>query len=230
MIEQEKLGQFFIGLRRSILWIVIALGVTTIGAYFLSAQVLKALQDHLQQELAYFSVTEPFMAILKLSLATSIFVLVPFIILMLWRAVAAPFGLTRKTGLLFVLSGIFLFYAGAAFCYFITLPFGVKFLLSYQTAHVKAVISLDRFLTFCFVFVIVFGTMFELPLAMTFCAKTGLCGASSFRRYRRYAVLVITIVAAVATPTPDVFNMMLMAAPLYALYELGIIAVRIAEK
>jgi len=159
-MDQEKLLQFLTVLRRSILWIITALVTATIGAYFLSGRILAALQDHLHQELAFFSVAEPFMALIKLSFAISIFALVPFIMVMLWRAVAKPFGLTRKTGLVFVLTGILLFYAGAAFCYFVTLPFGVKFLLGYQTAHVKAAISLDRFLTFCFVFILVFGTMF----------------------------------------------------------------------
>lgn len=229
-MEQEKLLQILTKSRRSVLWIITALCVTTIGTYFFSGQVLKTLQNHLQQELAYFSVAEPFMAALKLSLATSIFLLVPFIIIMLWCAVAAPFGLNRKTGLLFIISAIFLFYAGAAFCFFITLPFGVKFLLGYQTAHVKAVISLDRFLSFCFVFVIAFGAMFELPLAMTFCARIRVCNSAFFRRHRRYAVLIVTIVAAVITPTPDVFNLMLMAVPLYVLYELGIIAMRLVEE
>ncbi len=226
-MAQENLLQFLTGLRRSILWIITALVAATIGAYFLSGQILAALQDHLHQELAFFSVAEPFMALIKLSFAIGIFALVPFIMVMLWRAVAKPFGLTRKTGLVFVLTGILLFYAGSAFCYFITLPFGVKFLIGYQSAHVKAIISLDRFLTFCFVFILVFGTMFELPLIMVFCGRIGLCGASFFQRYRRYAILIVAIVAAVATPTPDVFNMMLMAVPLYALYELGIVVLRI---
>ncbi|HEC99810.1 MAG TPA: preprotein translocase subunit TatC [Proteobacteria bacterium] len=226
-MEQEKLLQILTGLRRSILWIITALVAATIGAYFLSGRILAALQNHLHQELAFFSVAEPFMALIKLSFAISIFALVPFIMVMLWRAVATPFGLTRKTGLVFVLTGMLLFYAGAAFCYFVTLPFGVQFLLGYQTAHVKAAISLDRFLTFCFVFILAFGAMFELPLGMVFCARIGLCGASFFQRYRRYAILMVTIVAAIATPTPDVFNMMLMAVPLYALYELGIVALRI---
>ncbi|MEW5948723.1 MAG: twin-arginine translocase subunit TatC [Thermodesulfobacteriota bacterium] len=226
-MEQEKLLQILTGLRRSILWIITALVVATIGAYFLSGRILAALQDHLHQELAFFSVSEPFMALIKLSFAISIFALVPFIMVMLWRTVAKPYGLTRKTGLVFVLTGILLFYAGAAFCYFVTLPFGVKFLLGYQTAHVKAAISLDRFLTFCFVFILAFGIMFELPLGMVFCGRIGLCGAGFFQRYRRYAIFIVTIVAAVATPTPDVFNMMLMAVPLYALYELGIVVLRI---
>jgi len=62
---------------------------------------------------------------------------------------------------------------------------------------------------------------------MVFCGRIGLCGAGFFQRYRRYAIFIVTIVAAVATPTPDVFNMMLMAVPLYALYELGIVVLRI---
>ncbi len=227
MIEQETLLTFLGRLRRAIIWICVALVACSVGTFFVSDRVLAVLQQHLRQELAYFSVTEPFMASVKLSLGISVFVLIPLVAVLMWRSVAEPFGLSRKTGFFFVSLGIILFYAGAAFCYYITLPFGVEFLLGYQTSHVKAVISLDRFLTFCFVFILGFGIMFELPLGMVFCARIKLCTSHFFRRYRRYALLIVAIVSAVITPTPDVFNMMLMMTPLYVLYELGILSMRI---
>lgn len=190
----------------------------------MSPGILAILQDHLHQELAYFSIAEPFFGRMKLALAVSLFALAPVMIVLFWRAIVAPLGLSKRAGYFFVPLSILLFYSGAAFCYFLTLPFGVEFLLGYQSAHVKAVISLDRFLTFCFAFILAFAVMFELPLAMIFSAKIKLCSRDFFKRYRRYALLLAAIVAAIATPTPDIFNMMLMMAPLYALYELGILA------
>lgn len=193
--------------------------------FFFSSDILALIQIHLQQKLAYFDITEPFISLVKLSLVISLFLLVPVIAVAVWRALSGPFGLSAISGFAFVTLSIVLFYSGAAFCYFFTLPFGIKFLLGYQTAHVKAVISLDQFLTFCFAFLVSFGAMFELPLIMVFCAKIGICKGDFFRRYRRYAIFVVSIVSAAVTPTPDIFNMMLMMAPLYALYELGIAAI-----
>jgi sec-independent protein translocase protein TatC len=71
-----------------------------------------------------------------------------------------------------------------------------------------------------------FGLIFELPLAMMLLGRVGLVKAAQLARYRRYAVLVIFIVAAVLTPTPDVINMTLMAAPLYLLFEIGLLGMR----
>lgn len=207
------------------LWLGGALVFSCLITFFFSAQLLAVIQNHLHQELAYFAISEPFIALIKLSLAASLFVLIPLIAVLLWQSVSAPFALSKTTGFVFVTMSVVLFYVGAAFCYYFTLPYGIKFLLGYQTEHVKAVISLDRFLTFCLAFVIAFGAMFELPLVMVFCAKIGLCKGIFFRRYRKYALLIVSILSAIVTPTPDVFNMMLMMIPLYALYELGIVAI-----
>ncbi|MFH1147329.1 MAG: twin-arginine translocase subunit TatC [Pseudomonadota bacterium] len=227
MIDQLALFRLLTGLRRTMLWIVISLAISSIATFFISPMILAILQEHLHQELAYFAISEPFFGRLKLSLAASLFALAPVMIVLFWRTLAAPFGLSRRAGCVFVPLAILLFYSGAAFCYFLTLPFGVEFLLGYQSAHVKAVISLDRFLTFCFAFILAFAVMFELPLAMIFSVRIKLCSADFFKRYRRYALLLVAVVSAIATPTPDVFNMMLMMAPLYALYELGILAMRV---
>ena len=116
-----------------------------------------------------------------------------------------------------------LFYAGTLFCYFVTLPFGIKYLLGFGSEQLRPVISVSRFVNFVTLFVLGFGAIFELPVFMVFLARVGVCSRGFFERNRRYAILVITIVAAVLTPTPDVMNMMLMAVPLYLLYESGIL-------
>jgi len=84
-----------------------------------------------------------------------------------------------------------------------------------------------KFVTFVAIFLLGFGIIFELPIFMVFAARAGLISRQSFEKNRRYAILIISIVAALLTPTPDVVNMTLMGAPLYLLYELGIIALKI---
>jgi sec-independent protein translocase protein TatC len=109
----------------------------------------------------------------------------------------------------------------------VTLPYGIKFLLSFQSENLQAVISINQFVNFVTLFVLAFGVIFELPVFMVFSAQVGIFSRKTFEKNRRYAILVIAVLAAVLTPTPDVFNMALMAGPLYLLYESGIVLIRL---
>jgi sec-independent protein translocase protein TatC len=91
-------------------------------------------------------------------------------------------------------------------------------------------ISVGKYVSFCTFFVFGFGLTFELPLALALLSYLRLIRASFLTRNRRYAILVIAIVAAVVTPTPDVFNMSLLGGPLYILFEIGIILVKMIER
>ena len=123
----------------------------------------------------------------------------------------------------FVLFTCLLFYAGTLFCYFITLPFGVKFLLGFGSEQLRPVISVSKFVNFTTIFILAFGVVFELPIFMVFLAKVGVCSRQFFAKHRRVAMLIIAVLAALLTPTPDIVNMLLMGGPLYLLYEAGII-------
>jgi sec-independent protein translocase protein TatC len=138
-----------------------------------------------------------------------------------------PFGVTGRRLFWFVFATCFLFYAGTLFCYLVTLPFGVKFLLGFQSENMKAVISIGRFVNFVTIFILAFGVIFELPVFMIFSAQVGLISRATFEKNRRFAVLGIAILAALLTPTPDVVNMALMGCPLYMLYEAGILVIRL---
>ena len=203
--------------------------VTTVGLYFLAPFLLLIIQNHLDQDLAFFTVAEPFLALVKLSFFTTIFVLMPGILYCIWKALGKPFQLSSTAQNWFVFSTCFLFYAGAGFCYFITLPYGVNFLLGFQSDELKAVISISKFVTFVSIFVLAFGIIFELPVLMIFSAKVGIWTRQTFEKQRRYAVLVISIMAALLTPTPDIVNMLLMGVPLYLLYETGIIILKLLK-
>ena len=120
--------------------------------------------------------------------------------------------------------------AGSAFCLFIVLPFALQFLLTYKTEHLKAMLSIGNYMDFSIKFLLAFGLIFELPLAMVLATRLGFLTPDFLARNRKYAILANFIVAAILTPTPDVFNQSLMAVPLCLLYEVGIIASRRLRK
>ena len=217
---------FLSELRKSVRLLGAAVIIGTGLLYVLSSTVLTGLQNHLNQQLAFFTVAEPFLAHLKLSLFVTLFVLMPGVLYCLWMALGKPFKLEESTLAWFVFFTTVLFYLGAGFCYFITLPYGVKFLLGFQSAQLKPVISISRFVNFVTIFILAFGVIFELPIFMVFAAKVGICTRQTFEKHRRYAVLIISIMAALLTPTPDIVNMLLMGGPLYLLYEVGILVLR----
>jgi len=224
MIEsQPALAVFLNDLRKSIRALFIAIIGTTMIVFFLSPQLLSVVQGHLAEKLYFFSVAGPFLAHVKLALFGALYGLMPWIMAVILKAIGKPFQVTRTQLVLFTFFTCVLFYAGTLFCYFITLPFGINFLLGFGSEELKPVISVGRFVNFVTVFILAFGLIFELPILMVFLARIGLATRSFFSRHRRYALLIIAIVAALLTPTPDIVNMLLMGGPLYLLYEAGII-------
>ncbi|AGF78414.1 Sec-independent protein secretion pathway component TatC [Desulfocapsa sulfexigens DSM 10523] len=218
---------FLTELRKSVRGLGISVIIATVGIFFLSPELLKFVQNHLADKLYFFSVAGPFLAHVKLAMFAALYVIMPWIMAVLWRAMGKPFGVEGGQLFFFVLFTCMLFYAGTLFCYFITLPFGISFLLGFGSADLQPVISIGRFVNFTTIFILAFGVIFELPMFMVFLAKVGVLTRGFYERNRRYALLLIAILAALLTPTPDVVNMLLMGGPLYFLYEGGIIILRI---
>jgi sec-independent protein translocase protein TatC len=214
---------FLIELRKSIRTLGLSLFLVTLAIFFLSSEMLHYVQQHLAEKLYFFSVAGPFLAHVKLSLFVALFVMMPWILTILWRAMGKPFKVSGLSLFFFIFFTCLLFYAGTLFCYFVTLPFGINFLLGFGSAELKPVISISRFVNFVTLFILAFGAIFELPIFMVFMARVGVCTRNFFARNRRVALLLISVVAALLTPTPDIVNMLLMGGPLYLLYEAGII-------
>lgn len=221
-----RLLAFIKALRGTALALIFSLVATTLFFYFLSPRLFGIIQGHLHQKLVFFSVAEPFLAHVKLALGTAILLLMPLFVTCLWRALSIPFKLSWRSQALFIVFTCLLFYCGALFCYAITLAYGIEFLLGFSSEQLQPLISIDKFVTFIAVFILGFGLIFELPIFMIFTAKVGLLPRRVFEKNRRYAILVISLVASLLTPTPDIFNMMLMGVPLYALYEIGIVVLK----
>ena len=179
-------------------------------------------------KLVFLAPAEAFWAHMKIAMIAAFVLGVPYLFFEIWRFISP--GLRekeRRYALPFIVAGTGLFVAGAAFCFFLVLPFAMRFLLTYKTESMTAMITVEKYVDFCLKFILAFGVIFELPIVIVFLTRMGIVTADTLARHRKYAVLVAFIAAAFLTPTPDAFNQVLMAVPMIVLYEGGILASRI---
>jgi sec-independent protein translocase protein TatC len=168
----------------------------------------------------------------KVSVAFVFFALMPYLLWEIWQF-SAP-GLhahERRFVVPFVIISGVAFYLGLMFCYFVVLPFALNFLVSYgiDSGFIPQ-LSIAAFVGFNLWFLLIFGVMFELPLAITLMARLGWVNAVMLRKYWKWALVGSFAIAAVLTPTPDPFNQTIMAAPMYIFYELGIVGAKLFGK
>ncbi len=160
---------------------------------------------------------------LKVSFFLSIVLAFPLLFRELWLFIKP--GLYQKEqkvtrGVVLVCS--LLFYTGVAFGYFVIAPFSISFLASYTVSEsIQNTTTLSSYVDSLAMFSLLTGIVFEMPLAIFFLAKLGIISATFMRTYRRYAIVIISIVAAVITP-PDLTSMFMVTLPLLLLYELSI--------
>ena len=148
----------------------------------------------------------------------------PYVIWELWRFVKPGLKEAERkytSGLVFFISSLFAI--GVAFGYYIIAPLSINFLGNYQlSTDVKNMIEMDSFISTITTITLASGLVFELPIVVYFLTKIGLMSPQFMRKFRKHAVIVILIVAAVITPSPDVTSQLLMAFPVYLLYEISI--------
>src|SRR4030043_1835243 len=158
-IKREEIFQVLTQLRKGLFQIIIVIILSGIIIFPISKEWLRFLRDtSLKIDLVAFSLPEAFFSLLKLTLYTSLFTSIPVIFYYIWIAFAPLFrskGLNSGSGVL--VTSILLFYLGAFFCFFVTLPFGVQFLLGYQSAQIKPMISAGKYVSFCPFFIFGFG-------------------------------------------------------------------------
>jgi len=171
---------------------------------------------------------EAFWMYMKLGFIAGIFLALPFVFTQVWLFISP--GLKpkeRRYALPFIISATLLFVVGALFCQYFLLPFAIQFLLTYQTEGLTPMISVGKYVDFVSKFLLASGLIFELPLIILILSKLGLVTPDFLAKKRKYAILLSFIVAAILTPTPDMFNQTLMAMPIIVLYEVGIIIARL---
>jgi sec-independent protein translocase protein TatC len=166
----------------------------------------------------------------KVAFIAGLFVALPVVLYQIWKFVSPGlYPKERHFALPFVVLSTICFFLGAAFCFLIVLPLALQFLLTFDPT-IQQMPRFSEYVDFTLKFLLAFGVIFELPLAMTIAARLGVVTPQFLARNRKYAILVNFIIAAILTPTPDVFNQSLMALPMCLLYEVGIVAARIAAR
>jgi sec-independent protein translocase protein TatC len=176
-------------------------------------------------KLAAFKLTGGFNFRLKLTALVGIGLSSPVWLYQIWAYVVP--ALTRKEkkySLPFILSAVFLFLVGATMAY-LTLPTGVRVLISLGGESVSPILGAEEYLDFVGFLILGFGLMFEMPLVLIFLGLAGVITPRQLRKQRRVAVVIIFALAAVVTPSQDPYTMSVMAIPLYGLYEVTILIV-----
>jgi sec-independent protein translocase protein TatC len=221
-------------LRKRLLICCIAVGVGFVICCFFDRYIvdiiLKPLRDALpvgiDKNIKFTLGPEAFFVNLKVSFIAGIFLATPIILYEIWCFVAP--GLhdhEKKYVVPFVLFSTLLFVSGVLFAYFVALPVAFQFFMSYTSDTIKPLPVLGDNLSFISKMLLVFGIIFQLPIFIFFLSKIGIVNARMLSRNRKYAILIIFIIAAVVTPTGDAVTQTITAVPLYVLYELSIVLI-----
>ena len=178
--------------------------------------------------------TELFFTYFQVALITGLCLALPYILFQVLAFIYPAMENPRekryfKSLVLFgAVPGTLLFFIGVAFCYTLMLPFALRYLRSFGSNLAEAQWTIASYISFVTTFLLAVGLVFETPLVMFVAAKLKIMSARKYLTYWRYAVIIIFVVAAVVTPTPDPLNLMLVATPLMLLYGLGILLSRFA--
>lgn len=210
-------------LRRRIIFILISVAVTSAGAYYFIDEILNFVtQAGGIEDFVFISPTEAFFVIIKLSLLTGLMGAMPFIFYQLWKYIGVALKKNeRKYLIYFGPLSYLLFLIGAAFAFKGVLPLGIKFLLSFSKQNITPLITLNAYVSFLGKMITAFGLMFELPVVILFLSKIGVVTPKTLKKGRKYAIVVIFVLAAFLTP-PDVISQIMLAVPVLAMYEISI--------
>lgn len=222
-------------LRKRILWSLLALIVAFVPCWIYVQKIFDFLAAPVQKiqpglRLAFLGLTDPFILYFKVAALSALFIASPFVLYQIYGFVAP--GLYRRERMMavpFVFFTTVFFLSGGLFAYYVAFPFAAKFLLS-MGEHFQAVITIEKYFGFLLTVILGLGLMFELPIFVLLLSLLGVVTPRFLMRYFRHAVVVIFIVAAIITPTPDVVNLCIMAVPALGLYLLGIGAAFLAER
>lgn len=184
-----------------------------------------------QMELIATDLPSQFLAHMSMSLYIGILLASPFIIYELFKYISpALYDNERKYSLRVIAAAYSLFIIGLLVSYFVLFPISCRFLASYSVSErVKTMVTLDSYISTFVSITFLMGLVFQLPVLSFFMAKMGIINSTAMIEYRKHAFVLILLIAAIITP-PDVMTLILVSFPLYILYEISILVVRVSQK
>ena len=224
-------------LRRRIIWALVALAICAVLGFFIVTEldVIGLLERPFQkvmpgQNLLFTSPTTPVVVTFKLAFVVGFIMALPVIAFQTWSFFSpALYEHEKRLVIPAITVGFLLFLAGIAMAYFFVLPLGLKFLLGFQAESLEPIITIDEYLKFATRLIIAFGVIFEMPVVLVLLGLLGIVTPDGLRKYRRHAVVILAISAALLTPA-DVGTMFMLFTPMILLYELSIWLVRLVVK
>jgi sec-independent protein translocase protein TatC len=185
--------------------------------------IMDALRSNgMPEKLVYLNPTEPFNLYLKVAFLAGIFLTSPFVLYQVWLFISPGLYRHEKRYVFpFMFSTVFLFLAGGWFGYRLVYPAALNFLIEYGKQF-QPMITIHEYTDLFLTIIIGMGVIFELPILVFFLSLMGIVTAGWMWRNLRYSILVIFIIAAIITPTTDIMNMCIFAAPMVALYVASI--------
>lgn len=231
MRNKNEVFQFLIELRsRLILSLIVLFFFFSFCIYFskdlyswLASPLLKFLPEG---HLIATQIVSPIFVPFKLAFAVSFILAIPFFLYQIWRFISpALYGYERKLIWPFLFTSTFLFYAGMGFAYFIIFPLLFHFLA--QVAPTGVILSPDigAYLDFTLKLLLIFGVLFEIPILMVLLILMQITTREGLIKFRSYAIILAFVLGMLLAP-PDVFSQVIVAVPIWLLYELGIFLIR----
>jgi sec-independent protein translocase protein TatC len=215
-------------LRKRIFHSLIGVGIGATAGFFISNRVLGLLTRNVPR-LVFLGPSEAFVVQLKVALVTGVMLAAPFIIYQFWRFVRPALAPREARSItLAVLVGTLFFAGGVAFAYFVVVPTAMKFLLSFETPKLQAMLSISQYVETVAAFILACGIVFQLPVVMFFLSKLGIVTPKLLMKNQRIAIVLVFVAAAILSP-PDVVSQIMMAVPLFVLFELGVLASFLAK-
>lgn len=220
-------------LRKRLIRCFIVVGVLFFALYPLSSPIFDWLTSPLRQvlpegqTLIFTGIVEGFLTHFKVGLYSALLIAVPYILFEVWKfVVPGLYDQEKRYAILFAGSTLILFTAGALFGFFVILPVVLPFFINNFTSEwIRPLPSIQHYLSFAILMMLASGLSFELPVFLVFLNKAGVLSRETLVKKRGYAIIIISIVAAIITP-PDVISMMCITLPMILLFELSLLIMR----
>ena len=213
-------------LRTRIIHSLIAVGIGSCICYYFIDDIMHYVTLPAGR-LYFMHPAEAFFTYLKIAFFAGFLLALPIVFYEVWKFILPALTVKERTiiGLVVPIS-VVLFLSGLAFAFFCVLPTALNFFLGFGSAELQPMFSLDRYFGFVISFILPFGVVFEIPLAIVIFAKLGFISSKVLKKQRRMVVFMSFVIGAVVSPTPDIFTQSMIAVPMILLFEISLFIVR----